>query len=253
MSTEQFKIRNQIFKDFGANNEKWRISLLLAITEESGFEASKFLPESKSQLYQDMFVLSQTCLKHGGYFVEFGSSDGVKHSNTYLLEKMFGWTGILAEPAKGWHPALRNNRAAIIEELCVYSKTGETVIFNETPNRELSTIDRFTESDHHSENRQGGRKYKVKTISLTDLCRKHQAPRYIDYLSIDTEGSELEILQAFDFSHWSFGVITVEHNRNKQRQGILELLTSHGYLRWRPDLTRWDDWYVKQDVPRRTG
>jgi FkbM family methyltransferase len=248
---KRLKIRDQILKDFAANNDKWRILLLSALSEETGFEALKFLPKSKGQLYQDIFALGKAGLKRGGYFVEFGAADGVKLSNTYLLEKTFGWKGILAEPAGGWFPALPENRDAITEKLCLWSKTGETVTFNETPIREFSTIDALSDSDHHGERRQGGVKYDVPTISLTDLLKKHKAPRYIDYLSIDTEGSELEILQAFDFSRWTFGTITVEHNHGEQRAGILELLTTQGYVRWRPDLTRFDDWYVNQVAPRR--
>ena len=61
---------------------------------------------------------------------------------------------------------------------------------------ELSTIDLFSNSDMHSQMRKQGRKYQVKTISLEDLLDKYDAPLVIDYLSIDTEGSEFEILSS---------------------------------------------------------
>ena len=54
---------------------------------------------SRAQILQDLWVLFQSREKHGGYFVEFGACDGLSLSNTFLLEKEYGWTGILAEPA----------------------------------------------------------------------------------------------------------------------------------------------------------
>ena len=58
------------------------------------------LPEHvKSQIGQDLFALYALDWKRSGYFVEFGATNGVDLSNTFLLEKDFAWTGILAEPA----------------------------------------------------------------------------------------------------------------------------------------------------------
>ena len=52
----------------------------------------------KSQINQDIFVLYTLDWKREGYFVEFGATNGIDLSNTYLLEKNFGWKGILSEP-----------------------------------------------------------------------------------------------------------------------------------------------------------
>ena len=54
--------------------------------------------ESKSQIFQDLFVLYCLQNKSEGFFVDFGATNGVSLSNTYLLEKDYGWNGILAEP-----------------------------------------------------------------------------------------------------------------------------------------------------------
>src|SRR4051812_27412118 len=76
-------------------------------------DAVRLLPmigDSQGQLHQDLFVLSQTNLKKGGYFVEFGAANGRHLSNTWLLEQRFGWTGIVAEPARHWRQELTANR-----------------------------------------------------------------------------------------------------------------------------------------------
>lgn len=203
---------------------------------------------SKAQLKQDIFVLSELDCKTGGYFVEFGATDGVDLSNTYLLETKFGWTGILAEPAKIWSEDLAKNRTCYIDYDCVWSKSGEVLEFNEVNAAELSTINTFSGVDEHAVTRTSGTKYPVNTISLFDLLKKYDAPKVIDYLSIDTEGSEFEILSAFDFDAYQFRVITCEHNYTPMREKIYDLLTSKGYTRKFPNLSRFDDWYVR-DVP----
>lgn len=200
--------------------------------------------DSQAQLWQDLFVLHELGMKREGFFVEFGATNGVSLSNTYLLEKHFGWKGILAEPARCWHEALHKNRAASIEKKCVWSRTGEVLTFNETDIAELSTINAFSGSDSHDVIRQHGTTYPVETISLVDLLRTHNAPALIDYLSIDTEGSEFEILSNFDFGEFRFRIITCEHNGTGAREKIFDLLTANGYVRKYTQLSRFDDWYV---------
>jgi FkbM family methyltransferase len=204
-----------------------------------------FLEQSKSQLRQDVFVLSQLDFKENGFFVEFGASNGVRLSNTHLLEKRFGWKGILAEPARIWRQELLDSRSAEIETRCVWKDSNSVLVFNEAGQPELSTINMFSALDMHSEVRKQGSTYDVETISLIDLLRKFGAPMQIDYLSIDTEGSEFDILENFDFREFQFSVITCEHNFTPMREKIFSLLTSNGYERKYETFSQFDDWYVK--------
>ena len=201
--------------------------------------------KSKSQLKQDIFVLLETGFKQNGFFVEFGATNGVDLSNTYLLEKSFGWNGILAEPAKMWHSDLMTNRSATIELDCVWSISGKKLLFNMVEEGEFSTIADFSKSDLHADKRKTGSYYEVNTISLIDLLNKHNAPNKIDYLSIDTEGSEFEILNSFDFSKYKIDIITCEHNHTINRENIFKLLTEKGYVRKFEGLSKWDDWYLR--------
>lgn len=200
---------------------------------------------SKAQAFQDVFALFMTNEKKGGYFVEFGATNGVTLSNSYLLEKSFGWNGILAEPARCWHAELRANRNCKIETRCVWDKSGESLEFNEVSAGELSTINSFSGSDGHSHDRQKGKVYEVETISLNEMLEKHGAPQEIDYLSVDTEGSELTILNSFDFSKYDIRIITVEHNFTGLREKIHDLLRQKGYKRMLEKFSNWDDWYFK--------
>jgi FkbM family methyltransferase len=202
------------------------------------------LPRSRSQHWQDLFALSELDFKRNGYFVDFGATDGVHLSNTCLLEREHGWTGIVAEPAKCWHQALRTNRACHVETKCVWSESDMSLPFNETSTPVLSTLSAYSASDGHAKSRKHGTQYDVETISLLDLLRKFNAPATIDYLSIDTEGSEYDILSRFDFGKYRFRVITCEHNHTPMRQKLFDLLTSKGYERRHEAVSACDDWYV---------
>jgi FkbM family methyltransferase len=206
--------------------------------------ALPLLKKSRAQFRQDVFVLLELAFKAGGYFVEFGAADGIEGSNTYLLEQEFGWTGILAEPAKVWHADLQRNRHCRLETRCVWRESGARLAFNEVSNAQLSTIAAFNPDDRHRLSRRSGTTYDVTTISLVDLLDAHGAPRFVDYLSIDTEGSEFEILANFDFDKYRFGVITCEHNYTSARADIHRLLTYRGYVRKFENLSQTDDWYV---------
>ncbi len=201
---------------------------------------------SRSQLLQDLFVLSELGERRGdGFFVEFGAADGVALSNSWLLEKRLGWKGILAEPARCWHEALARNRGCIIETACVWSRSGEQLDFDEVDIGEFSTLSDFAQADAHAQARASKRRYQVPTISLNDLLHRHGAPAEPDYLSIDTEGSEFAILQQLDFTRFKFKVITCEHNHTPMRDNIRRLLESAGYQRKHEKLSRFDDWYVR--------
>lgn len=202
----------------------------------------EFFEKSKSQLLQDLFVLSTLQFKENGFFIEFGAADGIKFSNSWLLEKHFHWQGILAEPARSWHKDLEKNRKSKIETKCVWSTSNETLSFSEDTVAELSTLTKFDNDSNKLKTRLDH--YKVMTISLNDLLLIHNAPNEIDYLSIDTEGSEFDILNAFDFQKYKIKIITCEHNFTPQREQIFALLSQNGYKRVFEEISSFDDWYV---------
>lgn len=205
-----------------------------------------YIQSSQSQFGQDFIALIINNCKSNGFFVEFGATNGKDLSNTYILEKNFQWSGILAEPAKHWHKDLVKNRSCFISTDCVWSKTNEKIHFRETEIKEISTVNSFSDQDKYSSFRQKGKLYEVNTISLLDLLDHFKAPKNIDYLSIDTEGSEFDVLENFDFSRYSFNLITCEHNFTENREKIYKLLTANGYIRILEEISHVDDWYVRK-------
>jgi len=205
---------------------------------------------SRSQVYQDIFALLFSNYKRNGYFVDFGATDGISINNTYILEKEYNWRGIVAEPAKVWHSDLYKNRSCNISTDCVWNLTNEKIVFDESSKPEWSAISSYVDKPA-SMSRGQSSLYEVNTISLNDLLIKFNAPVDIDYLSLDTEGSELDILQAFDFDKYKVKFITCEHNDENgdkgYRQKIYNLLSSKGYNRVWEQLSAWDDWYTLKD------
>jgi FkbM family methyltransferase len=221
--------------------------LIRNATDEEALFVRDLVSDTKSfaQLRQDLWVLYETRRKRNGYFVEFGAADGVNLSNTCLLEREFGWRGILAEPNPAWHPALWQNRKAAIDLRCVFGRSGERVAFAATGHPELATILGYESNDGHRQARQDHTILEVETVSLNDLLGQHDAPKEIDYISIDTEGSELDILEPFDFSRWNVLLFSIEHNATGQEQGLDRLMHRHGYERRYPGISKLDAWYRK--------
>ena len=204
--------------------------------------------KSHSQLQQDLVALYYNQKTSGGatpFYVEFGATDGVTLSNSYLLEKE-GWNGLLAEPDRNWHQKLSQNRSAPIDKRCVYSISGESVPFRESEIGELSGIVEFANNDGWSDTRSLGTIQEVETVSLQDLLIQNHAPRRIDFLSIDTEGSEFAIIENFDFQNYDIRFVVIEHNFTFSKEKIIQKMRGAGYVNILPQISAWDVWFIKE-------
>ena len=226
-------------------NEKFRF-----LFENTNYQAQlyKYLSSSKSQICQDWFVIDTLNLKRGGFFVEIGAASGVSLSNSFLLEKEFDWKGILVEPAKSCKESLLQNRKCDVDFRCVSDRSNEIIEFYETKEQEFSTIGKYSTLDKHAKNRKSYIKYDVKSVTLEKLLIEYNSPKEIDYLSIDTEGSEYSILKDFNFDNFSIAVITVEHNNTKNRDLIDKLLTSNNYKKVLEEFSQFESWFIRNDL-----
>lgn len=198
---------------------------------------------SYSQLGQDLEIIRCYSYKEGGFFIEIGASDGINFSNTYLLETKYKWKGICCEPIPAHFEKLVQNRPnSICFNDAVYNQSGLTLTFDIANDSDmLSGI-----SDHIDSYKSlvdaNKTSIQVKTKSLLDVLKYANAPSFIEYMSLDTEGSEYEILKNFDFDMYTFGFIDVEHNYiEPRRTEIKNLLLSKGYIY--EGENHWDDMY----------
>jgi FkbM family methyltransferase len=210
---------------------------------------------TKSQLLQDAFASFIVSDLFDKTFLEFGATDGMSLSNSYMLENNLGWTGILAEPSPQWHKKLKYNRpnTQIITE-CIWKCSGENLDFFVSDVGVLSTLVDFKYSDLSSMpgntkiRIKDGKVVNVKTISINDVIEKNFNGQVPSYVSIDTEGSEYEILNSFDFEKYRPVVFTIEHNFTNLQNKIDLLMVSKGYSRVFRQITSFDAWYVRTDA-----
>ena len=201
--------------------------------------------KSNSQILQDLIVASYIPYLDvkEKFFVEFGATNGISLSNTYMLEKFFGFSGAVAEPGRIWLSELKQNRSCFVSNKCIWNKSGQTLLFREASNPDLSALSYLNKPNIDKKNLSNFLEYKVQTLSLNDFLKEANAPKEIIYLSIDTEGSELTILRTLDFDQYSPRVITCEHNWSNSREQIKKLLESKGYRRRHKFASFQDDYY----------
>jgi FkbM family methyltransferase len=175
---------------------------------------------SMSQAGQDFWVYGEVFNeKLEGYFLDVGAHDGLYLSNTYLLEKRYGWRGLCIEGNPTTFTDLQRNRTAKCVNACLDSKEGEVdfaqngvyggIVSKDCDNQEEARI-----------------MIKMKTRRLADVLEENGAPAIIDYLSIDVEGAEDRVLLGFPFEKYRFKCITIERPSPQLRS----LLDQSGYL-----------------------
>lgn len=232
-STNQLIISKNLYETLSkikiANN-------LLYIENIDDLNFKTFIFNNSKYLNSDIPVLWIIYLldkKRSGYFVEFGACDGLLSSNTLLLEKSFGWKGILAEPNRAYQKQIRKNRNTIIDTRAVWSRTADYVEFAEVSAGGLSGIySSFRDIKNSSNKREllGFKKYMVETISLNDLLTTYNAPANFDLLSIDTEGSEFQIFENFNLNKYHPKIILIEFDGSKNmEEKFKSIIAGYGY------------------------
>ena len=217
---------------------------------------------SKSQIQQDL-ILDQQIFKgkSNGVFVEVGALDGFGASNTWFFEMERNWSGLLIEPnpvefnKRNQHP-----RPNSIFENCAISDVEMDINFLsiEGPCNVLSGIMEFYNSQHleridrelemYSNHPEGHELYSrkeqipMKAVRLESLFSKHNITK-IDFISIDVEGAELQVLNSINFDKVDIDVFMIENNYGLEKE--TEFLSSKGYKLL--GNIQWDSVFIKND------
>jgi len=180
-----------------------------------------------SQAGQDKWV--HDIIGDKGFFVDIGAYDGVQTSNTYALEYL-GWKGICVEAEVNAYNKCIRERTNVSVNKAVTNYKGIAMFAGDRIGGEIS----------------------VKCDTLQGILRDYTAPSVIDYLSMDIEGHEFTVLNAFPFDEFRFKLMTIEHNLYcdgpTNKDALYELLTRNGYIRVVEDAPCLDPtpaWYMQ--------
>jgi FkbM family methyltransferase len=196
---------------------------------------------SSAQNLQDLIV--GAVVGGNGFFVEFGAADGIELSNTFYLEKYLNWHGLLIEPDKYWKTDLKRNRKCQLDYRAVVPSSGSRKKFAFTSN--TSPLHSKLADDGHV---QVGiqRVHKVIGASLEEILKSRNAPKEIDLISMDVEGSELAILDSFNFKTFKVKFWIIEHNfRILEMEKIKKLMFSNGYKLLLEKFSGQDFYFIK--------
>lgn len=172
----------------------------------------------------DRRLIERVDPKSGGLFVELGANDGFQQSNTLVLEKQFGWRGVLIEPVPELAAECARNRPGAIVVCAVAS----------SPNATGSLV-AISEDDLRGSVGEKGVLSVATTLSEILVATGLQQP--VDLLSLDVEGHEVEVLEGLDFSLHKPRFLLIEtQNLDRvcqllgSRYGPPEQLSHHDYL-----------------------
>lgn len=193
---------------------------------------------SYSQAGQDLWALRCTNWATNGYYVDLGAHDGLQHSNSALLDLEYGWQGLCVEAN------------VLVAQVCAYNRPNATVVNAAVAGYEgvVRFHDQWITSD--------GSGVEVRCAPLKTILDENNARKTIDYMSIDIEGMEYDMLAAFDFDAYRVHLMTVEHNLYAdgpaEKDRIFDLLSSKGFIRCVEDAicldpvyygSKYEDWY----------
>jgi FkbM family methyltransferase len=184
-----------------------------------------------SQTGQDVWAYNNTGKKSGGFYLDIGAHDGKLVSNTHYLDHEQKWQGICIEANPTSFAQLAGNRSArcIPVNAALYHTAGKELSFVD-----CSVGGGFTEYRHkHAGVDERYAKITVTTQVIGDVLETHMPVGVtdIDFMSIDVEGAELDILSVFPWDQYRIGLICIEHNGSMIiREQFCELLTAHDMI-----------------------
>ena len=204
-----------------------------------------------SQFGEDKFLYNIFEKKSEGLCVEVGAHNGIDDSPSLFFETI-GWQCLLVEPNPHLCKMIRQKRRSRLFECAASDKNGTSILhIVEGGDRSdgLSTI------AMNEENLVRIKQHKfttspvtVNTMTLDRVLTEAKINKKIDFISIDVEGHEYEVLKGFSIEKWRPEIMLVENNSNKKDYPVRIYLKKYGYIKFAR--TGVNDWYAHQTNQR---
>lgn len=186
------------------------------------------LLQSYSQFNEDLLLDLLLGLKDSGFYVDVGANDPAFNSNTKRFYER-GWSGINVEPGLEAYERLAQARPKDVNlHLGIGSKSGELTFYHIPADSTLSSFDAEAAQRMATYFGHSVTSVKVEVKPLSDVLALHAAGRSIDFLSVDAEGVDLDVLQSNDWNVHRPTIVMVE--MNNQSKEIVEFLNQNQYL-----------------------
>lgn len=183
--------------------------------------------------------------KKVGTCVEVGGYDGITGSNTLFFENL-GWHCLVVEPMPDFCDKIKSVRKCEVAEVAASDKNGEVEFYVASGVETLSTIQN---NDEHfarikSLSDKDIKKIKVNTARLDNILLE-RGLKDIDFLTIDVEGHEIEVLSGMSFDKISPRIVIIEDNSFGGDSQVKKSMESVSYIRFKR--TGCNDWYARKD------
>jgi FkbM family methyltransferase len=186
---------------------------------------------------EDFLIWSLFEGDHNGFYVDVGAFDGIHLSNSYSFE-IEGWHGVCVEAHPEYFQMLQKNRPLCqsIHAACVHDPTINSVEFLSEPLGLLSGIEAFKTPDMEKRYAARGMTFpgwcstKVPAMTLTKILELTNAPHEISFLSIDVEGTEINVLTGLNLNKYSIRLIITESNSAEDATALAKYLDGYGYM-----------------------
>lgn len=202
---------------------------------------------TRSQLLQEYLYLfvRQSEVPKGAVFLEVGVGDGVNHSNNLLLERSYRMRGILVEGDPRQRTKIRRNRKATLVPVLAGNLSGEAEL-NLSITPELSHVTGSVQTEIISLNIS---KAKVRVRTLNEILGEELADdEFVDFVTVDVEGFERQVLEGFDLTFYKPAVLCVEFNYDQKYRSELLSVIGDNYTPVYESISACDVWLVRSDL-----